>query len=85
MCVGSPIRDGRSGSVIAALTLCASPEDLDRNLDGYTRSVLRAAQQISSLLGPDVQFTDYTNDLARLAYRSPAAGRERAHDDPASA
>jgi IclR family KDG regulon transcriptional repressor len=84
VCVGSPIRDGRSGAVIAALTLCVSPENFARNLDGYTRSVLHAARQISTLLGPDAQSADYTNDLARLSYRSRAASRERERDYPAS-
>ena len=52
-CVASSIRDGRTGAVIAALSLCLPPEDLDREITLYARGVLRAARQVSALLNPD--------------------------------
>ena len=76
VCVASPIRDGRSGSVVAALTLCVTPEDFDRSYDAYTRTVLRAARQVSTMLDPEAHFTEYTNDAARTEYRRRLAGRE---------
>jgi IclR family transcriptional regulator, KDG regulon repressor len=81
VCVGSPIRDGRSGAVIAALTLCSAPEEFDRSFDSYARTVLRAARQISTLLGPAAQLAHYTNDTARTEYRGrQAAARTRDRD-----
>jgi IclR family transcriptional regulator, KDG regulon repressor len=76
-CVGSPIRDGASGRVIAALTLCASPAELDGSVEVYSRSVLRAARQISALLGAGPQLAGLTNHQARVEYRSRVAEWER--------
>lgn len=85
VCVGSPIRNGQGGPVIAALTLCVGPEQFDRNFDIYSRTVLRAARQISTMLGPEAQLADYTNETARTEYRQRATGRDRYPDDSASA
>jgi IclR family transcriptional regulator, KDG regulon repressor len=84
VCVGSPIRDGRTGGVVAALTLCVSPGEFERGFDVYTRSVLRAARQVSSLLGTEAH-AELTNSVARLAHRSRFTARERGADGAASA
>jgi DNA-binding IclR family transcriptional regulator len=45
-CVASSNRDARTDTVIAALSLCLPPRELDRDINGYTRCLRQAARQI---------------------------------------
>lgn len=85
-CVAAPIRDGRSGAVIAALTLCVSPEKFSRDRERYIRSTVGAARRVSYLLTPDALAAERAKDstnVARVAHVNKVFGKEK--PDAASA
>jgi DNA-binding IclR family transcriptional regulator len=72
VCIASPIRDGRTGSVIAALSMSVAPAVFERERFRLAQSVQRAAGQVSTLLGRESKLATMTNTPARLEFLARA-------------
>jgi DNA-binding IclR family transcriptional regulator len=82
-CVASPIRDMQTGTVVAAVSLCAAHAVFDRYKEAYTRSIADAARRISHLISPDGR--DTAPDTARSAHVTQVISGHPARPDSASA
>nr|WP_281172470.1 IclR family transcriptional regulator [Pseudonocardia spinosispora] len=69
-CIAAPIRDTRSGVVLAAVTLCVAPTQFVRDGERYTRSTIGAARWISALLSSN-NTADSKTRSNRTAARTP--------------
>jgi DNA-binding IclR family transcriptional regulator len=86
VCIASPIRDSRSGSVVAALSMSLAPAVFERERVHLARSVRRAAHQVSVLVGRDSQPAEVTTTPAGLEFRARVAeGTDPADQQPDNA
>ncbi|HEY1970283.1 MAG TPA: IclR family transcriptional regulator [Pseudonocardia sp.] len=82
VCVASPIRDGRSGAVIAALSLRATPADFTSKHAEYAHAVRRGAARISALLSQEAQLAECPAGSEALGYLAGRPAEEATEGAP---